>query len=79
MNYFGAYLILHFFHCFSADNLPLNLDIPVPLMSFHRIFSALSKYVQKVKKKKKKKKKTTPIYFNTNYRAEMKLLPIIMD
>ena len=26
-----------------------------------------------------KKKKTTPIYFNTNYRTEIKLVPIIMD
>ena len=26
-----------------------------------------------------KKKRNTPIYFNTNYRREMKLLPIIMD
>ena len=26
-----------------------------------------------------KKKRNTPIYFNTNYRAEMKLVPIIMD
>ena len=24
------------------------------------------------------KKETTPIYFNTNYRTEMKLIPIIM-
>ena len=27
----------------------------------------------------KKKKRNTPIYFNTNYRTEMKLVPIIMD
>ena len=27
---------------------------------------------------KKKKKSNTPIYFNTNYRREMKLVPIIM-
>ena len=26
-----------------------------------------------------KKKRNTPIYFNTNYRREMKLVPIIMD
>ena len=26
-----------------------------------------------------KKKGYTPIYFNTNYRTEMKLVPIIMD
>ena len=26
-----------------------------------------------------KKKRNTPIYFNTNYRTEMKLVPIIMD
>ena len=32
-------------------------------------------YVQSVKKKKKK----TPIYFNTNYCTEMKLVPTIMD
>ena len=25
------------------------------------------------------KKRNTPIYFNTNYRTEMKLIPIIMD
>ena len=25
------------------------------------------------------KKRNTPIYFNTNYRREMKLVPIIMD
>ena len=30
--------------------------------------------VQQVKKKEKKR--NTPIYFNTNYRAEMKLIPI---
>ena len=28
---------------------------------------------------KKEKKRNTPIYFNTNYRTEMKLVPIIMD
>ena len=43
--YFSGYLILHFFHCFSAGNSPLNLDILIPLISFCRIFSALSKYV----------------------------------
>ena len=26
----------------------------------------------------KKKKRNTPIYFNTNHRTEMKLVPIIM-
>ena len=30
-------------------------------------------------KSKKKRKRNTPIYFNTNYRTEMKLVPIIMD
>ena len=30
-------------------------------------------------KKKKRKKKNTPIYFKTNYRTEMKQIPIIMD
>ena len=28
---------------------------------------------------KSKKKRNTPIYFDTNYRTEMKLVPIIMD
>ena len=28
---------------------------------------------------KSKKKRNPPIYFNTNYRTEMKLVPIIMD
>ena len=28
---------------------------------------------------KKKKKRNIPIYFNTNYRIEIKLVPIIMD
>ena len=28
---------------------------------------------------KPKKKRNTPIYFNTNYRREMKLVAIIMD
>ena len=28
---------------------------------------------------KSKKKRNTPIYFNTNYCTEMKLVPIIMD
>ena len=28
---------------------------------------------------KKNNKRNTPIYFNTNYRTEMKLVPIIMD
>ena len=28
---------------------------------------------------KSKKKRNTPIYFNTNYRTVMKLVPIIMD
>ena len=32
-----------------------------------------------VGQKKKKKKKNTSTYFNTNYRREMKLVPIIMD
>ena len=35
--------------------------------------SWIKEYVQQVKKK------NTPIYFNTNYRMEMKLVPIIMD
>ena len=30
-------------------------------------------------KKKKKKPRNTPIYFNANYRTEIKLVPIIMD
>ena len=30
-------------------------------------------------KKRKKRKRNTPIYFNTNYRLEMKLVPIVMD
>ena len=34
--------------------------------------------VQQVKKKKKKKR-NTPVYVNTNYRTEIKLVPIIMD
>ena len=29
--------------------------------------------------KKRKKKRNTLIHFNTNYRTEMKLIPIIMD
>ena len=29
--------------------------------------------------KKRKKKRKTLIYFTTNYRTEMKLIPIIMD
>ena len=29
--------------------------------------------------KKRKEKRNTPIYFNTNYRTEMKMVPIIMD
>ena len=37
------------------------------------------KQKQKTKKKTKKKKKKKPIYFNTNYRKEMKQIPIIMD
>ena len=42
---FGGYLILHYFHSFSSGNSPLNLDILIPLVSFPKIFSALSKYV----------------------------------
>ena len=38
-----------------------------------------SKKKNKKKKKKKKEKTKTPIYFNANYRREMKLVPIIMD
>ena len=34
---------------------------------------------KKKKKKERKKKRTIPIYFHTNYRKEMKLVPIIMD
>ena len=34
-------------------------------------------YVQSVKKRKKKR--NIPIYFNKNYRTEMKLVPLIMD
>ena len=30
-------------------------------------------------RKEKKKKRNTPIYFDTNYRTEMKLVQIIMD
>ena len=30
-------------------------------------------------KQMKKKKKNTPVYFSTNYRREIKLVPIIMD
>ena len=43
-NVFGGYLILKFFHCFSSGNSLLNLDNLIPLISFHGIFSALSKY-----------------------------------
>ena len=32
-----------------------------------------------VGQKKEKKKRNTPIYFNTNYLTEMKLVPIITD
>ena len=38
-------------------------------------------HVQQVQKEKKnkKQKRNTPIYFNTNYRGEMKLVPDVMD
>ena len=38
-------------------------------------------YKEKKKKerKEKRKKRNIPIYFNTNYGTEMKLVPIIMD
>ena len=35
-------------------------------------------YVQRMYSSSKKKR-NTPIYFNTNYHTEMKLVPIIMD
>ena len=35
--------------------------------------------VQSVKKIKRKKERNSRIYFNTNYRTEMKLVPVIMD
>ena len=35
-------------------------------------------YLCTVDKKKKRKKLNTPVYFNTNYRTDMKLVPIIM-
>ena len=33
----------------------------------------------KLQSVKKRRKRNTPFYFNTNYRIEMKLVPIIMD
>ena len=35
--------------------------------------------VDKKKTKKRKKKRIAPIYFNTNYPTEMKMVPVIMD
>ena len=34
---------------------------------------------KKRKEKKRKKERNSPIYFNANYRTEMKLKPVIMD
>ena len=42
-------------------------------------FFVLCTVGQKKKKKRKERKRSTPIYFNTNYRTEMKLVPIIMN
>ena len=36
-------------------------------------------YAQSVKNKQTNKKTPNPIYFNTSYRTEIKLVPIIMD
>ena len=45
-----------------------------------RIFTTLKALGTVGKKKKKgKEKRNTSIYFHTNYRTEMKLVPIIMD
>ena len=38
-----------------------------------------TKFMQNLSIEGKKKKRNTPIYFNTNYRKEMILVPIIMD
>ena len=40
-------------------------------------YMVLMTYVQSVKKKKKKR--NTPTNFNTNYRREMRLVPINMN
>ena len=36
-------------------------------------------YSKSKKRKKKKERRNTPIYFNTTYRTEMKLVPNFMD
>ena len=40
---------------------------------------AVSVMYNRSKEERKKRKRNDSIYFNTNYRTEMKLLPIIMD
>ena len=45
---------------------PLQIHYLVKMMSIYS------------KSKKKKKKRNIPIYFNTNYHTEMKLVPIII-
>ena len=39
----------------------------------------IKNYITIVQSVKKQKKKNTPINFNTNYRREMKLIPIDLD
>ena len=47
------------------------------LLALELIFFSWSKQVYM--HSSSNKKRNTPIYFNTNYRTEMKLVPIIMD
>ena len=46
---------------------------------FFKKFSVDAKIDDLPKYSSSKKKRSTPIYFNANYRREMKLVPIFMD
>ena len=51
------------------------------LILAHALFElcTLHTFCCTVGQRKKKEKRNTPIYFNTNYRTEMKLVPVMMD
>ena len=88
----GAQMVCTFEIQFAENHFLAQWDSLIETKQQHRFCKS---YIQPVKKKGKhpylfqqidthmydrsKKKRITLIYFNTNYRAEMKLVPIIMD
>ena len=62
-----AFRRLNFWKCITSTIETVSCEKQAPNLHICTMYS------------RSKKKRNTPIYFNTNYRTEMKLVPIIMD